>query len=312
MKIAFVGLGSIGIRHLNNVYKYLSEKGEAFEVDAFRSGKGKELPKEVTTLLTNVYFEEPDTVNKQYDAVFVTNPSSKHLETMEKFFDYTKTFFVEKPVFDTTEVDRATVEKFSQKLCYVACPLRYNPVLEYVAKNIDLSKVISAKAISSSYLPDWRPGTDYRKCYSAHKDMGGGVHLDLIHEWDYLTNFFGYVKEGFSIIDKVSNLEIDSADCAIYIAKTEKALIELHLDYFGRKTLRELTLFTENDTIECDIQNGRVSFLKSGKEEKLVFERNDFQMKEIRHFFDIVAGKTENDNSVYHAMKVLEYARGEF
>ena len=62
---------------------------------------------------------------------------------------------------------------------------------QYVKNNVDLSKVYSARAISSSYLPDWRPGQDYRTTYSAHKDMGGGVSIDLIHEWDYLSWLFG-------------------------------------------------------------------------------------------------------------------------
>ena len=51
--------------------------------------------------------------------------------------------------------------------------------------------VYSARVLCSSYLPGWRPGVDYRTVYSAHKDMGGGVTIDLIHEWDYLVELFG-------------------------------------------------------------------------------------------------------------------------
>ena len=65
---------------------------------------------------------------------------------------------------------------------YVACPLRYNAVIQYIKDNIDLQDVISVRSISSSYLPDWRPGVDYRKTYSAKKELGGGVSIDLIHE----------------------------------------------------------------------------------------------------------------------------------
>ena len=50
--------------------------------------------------------------------------------------------------------------------------------------------------------------------YSAHKDMGGGVSIDLIHEWDYLTYLFGMPSEIYSILDKVSDLESGfSAGC---------------------------------------------------------------------------------------------------
>ena len=45
--------------------------------------------------------------------------------------------------------------------------------------------------------------------------MGGGVGIDLIHEWDYLTWLFGTPVETYSIQRKISNLEIDSDDVAI-------------------------------------------------------------------------------------------------
>lgn len=312
LQIAFVGIGSIGTRHLKNVYAYLSESSQPFEISVFRSGKGKALSDELKPLISNVYTAAPAEVGRHFDIAFITNPTSLHKETLTAFHDYADSFFIEKPIFDTAEDDPEFISLFSDRQCYVACPLRFNPVLQYVIHNIDLSKVFSARAISSSYLPDWRPGTDYRECYSAHEDMGGGVHLDLIHEWDYLSRFFGEVTEGFSIIDRVSELDIDSKDAAVYIAKTKSALIELHLDYFGRKAVRRLTLYTPEETYECNIQEGKVSELKSGREIDIPFERNQYQMKEIEHYFDIFFGKIENDNTIEHAIKVLKYARGVF
>ena len=42
--------------------------------------------------------------------------------------------------------------------------------------------------------------------------MGGGVHLDLIHEIDYLIYLFGIPKEIKKQYRKVSKLNIDSND----------------------------------------------------------------------------------------------------
>ena len=39
-------------------------------------------------------------------------------------------------------------------------------------------RVISVQAYVGQYLPSWRPGTDYRLCYSSHADHGGGALLD--------------------------------------------------------------------------------------------------------------------------------------
>jgi len=310
-KIAFVGLGSIATRHLKNVHTYLASQCDNCIVDLFRSSLDRPLAEELQPLVNNTYlYADEIPADRKYDVVFVTNPTAMHYETVERFASHTDSFFIEKPVFDSTEVAESIFKLIEGKPSYVACPLRYNPVLQYVKKNVDLSKIISVRAISSSYLPDWRPSQDYRKTYSAHKDLGGGVSIDLIHEWDYLTWLFDMPTECKQMINKVSNLEIDSDDLAIYIGRNDKTTFELHLDYFGRQALRTLDLFTEGDTIHCDLIGGTVSYLKEGKTVKLESERNAFQMKEIEHFFEIINNKIDNDSTPEHAYRVLKIAKG--
>lgn len=308
-RIAFCGLGSIAKRHLKNVCTFLDEREDNYEIDLYRSSL-KPLPEDIQPLVSKEYlFSEP--IQKTYDVVFVTNPTSLHYETLRKFKANTKSFFIEKPVFDSTEVDESIFEELKGIDCYVACPLRFNPVLQYVKNQIDLNEVIAARAISSSYLPDWRPGQDYRQCYSAHKDMGGGVGIDLIHEWDYLTWFFGMPEKCYSIQDKISNLEIDSDDIAIYIAKVGNKAIEIHLDYFGRKTTRQLELYMPDETIMCDILEGSVLYQRKNECINLNAERNAYQIAEMKHFFDIIDHKIPNDSTVEHAYQVLKLAKGE-
>ena len=310
-KIAFVGLGSIASRHLKNVAAFLSNRGDTYSIDLYRS-QMRPLPEELQSLVTGIYlYADEIPAERQYDVVFVTNPTSMHYETLEKFCKNTKSFFIEKPVFDNTSVDVAIFEKLNGIKSYVACPLRYNAVLQYVHENVNPKDVVAARAISSSYLPDWRPGQDYRKTYSAHRDLGGGVGIDLIHEWDYLTWLFGFPQECQSIQSKISDLEIDSDDIAIYIAKNSNMTMELHLDYFGRSTVRTLDLFTKEDTIHCDLIAGTVDYLRSGEKKTFENERNAFQMREIAHFFDIIDCKTNNDSTPEHAYNVLKLAKGE-
>ena len=312
-KIAFVGLGSIATRHLKNVHAYLASQGNSCMVDLYRSFLGRPLSDELQPLVSNTYVYAEDLPSERmYDVVFVTNPTSMHYETVERFAAHTKAFFIEKPVFDSITVDEKIFETIKGIPSYVACPLHYNAVLQYVKQNVIPVDVICARAMSSSYLPDWRPGQDYRKTYSAHKDMGGGVSIDLIHEWDYLTWLFGMPTECHSMINKVSNLDIDSDDLAIYIGKNDKTTFELHLDYFGRHAQRTLDLFMVDDTIHCDLIAGTVNYLKSGKTIKLESERNAFQIAEIAHFFKIINNKTINDSTPQHAYQVLKIAKGEF
>ena len=304
--IAFVGIGSIGRRHLGNVETFLTQRGDTCSIDLYRSS----IKDDVDARYQQYLYAEALPADRQYDIVFVANPTSLHEEAIRKFEHHTKAFFIEKPVFDTTEIDNAWLKSI-KVTCYVACPLRYNAVLNYLKESGLYKSAIAVRAICSSYLPDWRPNIDYRKCYSAHRELGGGVAIDLIHEWDYLSWFLGMPEKCYSLQDKVSNLEIDSEDIALYIAKYPKMTIELHLDYLGRAPMRQLQLFTNDDTIVCDLINGTIEYLKSGERRTFDSERNAFQMREIAHFFDIVDGKIKNDNDIAHSLDVLRLAKGE-
>ena len=306
--IAFVGMGSIGKRHLKNVCQLIASQGDTCSIDLYRSSMTRELSEDVKELVANQYLCSQD-VQREYDMVFITNPTSLHLETAVKFRPYAKAFFIEKPVFSISDVEDSIITLLDEIPSYVACPLRYNPVLQYVKQHVDREKVISVRAMSSSYLPDWRPGQDYRETYSAHAELGGGVDIDLIHEWDYLTWIFGMPTECLGIAGRFSNLEINSNDTALYVAKNEKLTFELHLDYFGRKTQRTLEIFTQDETIQCDIVGGTVTYLKEGKTFDFNSERNTFQMAEIKHFFDIAEGRRANDSSVRHGVEVLKLTK---
>lgn len=306
--IAFVGMGSIGRRHLGNVCDYIALRGDRCTIDLYRSSLNRELPEDIVAKINNQYLSV-ESVQKDYDMVFVTNPTSLHLDTALKFRNHTKALFIEKPVFSTNEIFPEQISTLDEIHSYVACPLRYNPVLQYIKANINLSDVYAVRAMSSSYLPDWRPGQDYRQTYSAHADLGGGVDIDLIHEWDYLTWIFGMPTQCSAVIDRVSNLEIDSNDIALYVARNKQMTFELHLDYFGRKAQRTLDIFTKDDTIHCDIIAGTVSYLKEGKMLSFNNERNNYQKAEIQHFFDIAEGKASNDSNVEHGVKVLKLTK---
>ena len=305
MRIGFVGIGSIAKRHINNMYELFKDRKEELIIDLFRSGNGGKLPADIAEKIHMVYqISEP--IKEQYDAIFITNPTNMHYHTLLQFKDASNAFFVEKPVFDFYTDDIESLKLSGDKVYYVACPLRYTSVIQYVKENINFDQVYALRAISSSYLPDWRPGVDYRTTYSANKQQGGGVAIDLIHEWDYLTYLIGLPRTVQCLIKKVSPLEIDSDDLAIYIADYNDKTVELHLDYFGRSPIRKLEIFMHDDTIECDLLGSTIHFLKEKKIIDFKQDRNDFQKKELEYFWGIIEGKWQNENTISHACEVLK------
>lgn len=227
-----------------------------------------------------------------------------------QFKDNGKNFFIEKPVVDIIDIGK-DFNEFKSKNCYVACPIRHGNVIKYLKKNIDLKEINSIRCICSTYLPEWHPNEDYRKSYSAKKELGGGVSIDLIHEWDYLTYLFGKPDVIFSILEKVSNLEIDTEDIAIYISKYENYLLELHLDYFGRFSMREIVIFQNDETIVADILNNKIIFKNNGKIIDFSEERNDFQVEELKYFFKLINNEVENINDIENALDVMKLTQGE-
>ena len=304
MKVCFIGLGSIAIRHIRNLKEMFMDN---ISISVLRSGLGRNVDATIQSLIDHVYFDDLE-LDSEYDVVFITNPTNMHYDTLLKYKYLSKNFFVEKPVFGTGKED-VTLFINDGNVYYVACPLRYSNVIQYLNKNIDFSSIYSIRCISSSYLPEWRPGTDYRTSYSAHKDLGGGVSIDLIHEWDYINYLIGKPLNVKSIICKKSNLEIDSDDIAVYIAEYENKVVELHLDYFGKKAIRKIELYGEEDTIVGDLIAQKIQWLNSKKTVDLGEERDEYQKRELKHFFDIVKGKTENDNSIAEAYNTLNIAR---
>jgi len=303
-KVLFVGVGSIAKRHIMNLKAIESQTNIIFAIDAFRRNGG------LKDNIENIYQNYAD-VPSDYDAIFITNPTELHLSALRQFHNNGNNFFIEKPVVSVSQLEVA--KSFSLRensIYYVACPLRYNAVIQYIKKNIKPEDVISIRSISSSYLPEWRSGQDYRDTYSAHKSLGGGVSIDLIHEWDYLTYLFGWPKQVMSFIGKKSPLEIDSDDYVIYIGEYSDKIVELHLDYFGRNTIREIQLFTKDDTIIGDISNNNIHFLKSGEEIDFHVERDDFQKRELIHFMDMIQNHTTLENGYKHGINVLNITQG--
>jgi len=307
MKICFCGLGSIGTRHIKNLSQILRERNIQYTIDALRSTSAL-LAGEIVEIVNQTYTDWRD-LEGDYDIVFVTNPTASHYEIMQKLISKTKHMFIEKPIFDRTDVSIEDLKFKTNGIYYVACPLRYSPVIRYIKDYVKGHHVFSARAICSSYLPDWRKNTDYRKIYSALKEQGGGVTLDLIHEWDYITYLFGDPSCVKTIKGTYSNLEISSDDLAIYIAEYTDKLVELHLDYFGRVSQREMLLYTADELIKADMLNNKITFCSTGA--ILSFDKEDIYINEMKNFLDMVLCGAENINTPHNAFNTLKIALGE-
>ena len=305
LKVCFIGYGSIAKRHISNLHKLCKDKKIRLCIDVLRHSK-------VCNEKLDESFKHIDSVryghlnkNDFYDIIFITNPTSEHYKTLKRYINNAKMFFLEKPACSYTDLRKMSKLNIDPNRVYVACPLRYKKVIQYLKDKVNLKNIISVRAICSSYLPDWRNGIDYTKTYSANKELGGGVRLDLIHEWDYIKYLFGNPQKVICQYDKKSKLKISSEDVALYIADYKDKFIELHLDYFGRVSQRKIDIFTDKDLINVDLINNIICFNKSNKTIKFIEERDDYQIVELLSFFKIYNKRIKNCNNLYEAINTI-------
>jgi len=264
LKVLLIGFGSIGKRH----FEVLSQMAKIQSIDIVTK----------QTIENKICYVSLDVVANinEYDYFIIASETNKHFEQLIYLEDSVKgkSIFCEKPLFES----KKNIE-IKYNTVFVGYVLRFHPLLQKLKEFIKDEKIIFANAKCGQYLPSWRPNTDYKKCYSAKKEEGGGVLLDLSHEIDYVQWLCGNIEKLISIQTKVSDLEINSDDLTMLIGKTDtNAIVNISIDYISKITHRKLLVETLENTYDLDfISNKLIKKNKLGLEEVYSFsnlERN--------------------------------------
>jgi predicted dehydrogenase len=314
LKILIVGLGGIGQRHLRNLRALL---GDDVEVLAYRVRK---LSRVITPSLKidadrdveREYqvrsFDDLDAALEQKpDVAFICNPSSMHVPVALACVAAGCDLFIEKPLSDNlaglVEL-KALVEK-QARIVMVGYQLRFHPCFlrmqEIVRKGL-LGNLLAVRASVGEYLPGWHRYEDYRQGYAARADLGGGVILSQIHEFDYLYALFGKATRLFSIGGHWSNLEIDVEDVASTLMQCEFAgrplPVHLQQDYLQRPPQRRCEVLGDAGKAILDFSALSVALYDEEGTAADPFtceqlDRNQLFILEIQHFLDCVKTRSK-------------------
>ncbi|MDP3733196.1 MAG: Gfo/Idh/MocA family oxidoreductase [Candidatus Daviesbacteria bacterium] len=281
MKILFIGLGSIGRRHakiLQKIYKH--------DLYAFRSGLSKKKNelgiKEIKTW--------KDIENLKPDIAFITNPTSLHIETASKCVKLGCKLFIEKPISKDLKGLDLLIKLVKKKkiVTYVGYNLRFHPVIKELKKYTAKQKPIYARAVCTSFLPNWRPGTDFKKNYSANSAMGGGVILDLSHEIDYVKYLLGNITDIKGNFAKAGDVTLDTEDFADLLVKTKDCRTNIHINFLSHIPQRYIQLEFGSFTIFGDIINSEILIYQNGKlkqRHKLDYYQGQDYEDQLKYFF---------------------------
>ncbi|MBU1239220.1 Gfo/Idh/MocA family oxidoreductase [Myxococcota bacterium] len=289
-RVLIIGYGSIGQRHA----RLLIESGAQVSIVSRRK---LELP--------NVFHNIEIALSKSNPShIIISTETSAHIEAMRTIRDtsFQGSILVEKPLFASTPPDLPVINN-----CYVAYNLRFHPLVQRMKQILQTEQVISVSAYVGQYLPSWRPQTDYRTCYSAKRDCGGGVLRDLSHELDYLSFLFGPWNSLVAHGGKFSSLEIDSDDLFSITYETQIVKsINVHLNYLDRFPQRYLCVNTTTSTFHVDFISGSI---RENEHSIAVDVHRDFTYREqLKAFLSSDSKNLCTINEGLEVMKMIEAA----
>ena len=301
MKVLIIGLGSIAKKHLNA----LNQISTNFEYFALRSNKNAP----VVGNITNIYHWEE--VPSDIDFAIISNPTEQHVPTIKKCIKKNIPIFIEKPISDQlAELENLSKEIISKKLLtYVGCNLRFMPALAFLKQEIDKTKkrVNEISVYCGSYLPNWRPGKNYKMIYSANETQGGGVHLDLFHELDYICWIFGLPINSYGIRRNLSSLTINASDYAHYILFYKNFSATITLNYYRVDAKRTIEIVFEDSTWSLDLLKNKITDHKG----YIIFDDENFSIQEtyflqMNHFINVLLNKKVPTNIFTESLQILK------
>lgn len=257
MRIAVVGTGSIGRRHLAT----LLALGETELLAVSEHGRRDELT--VEGFDVRVVHRLDDALGDA-GLVVVATPTALHRGQVAAAIGAGCHVLVEKPVGVSSEGLDAVADAADDRglVAAAAHQFRFEPGLvrlrEMVAAGA-LGTLLTVEAHQGEHLADYHPDEDYRVGYAARRDLGGGVLRTQIHHIDALDWVVGPLTRVYAAGGHRTDLEIDVEDTASYLFRTAGGVpVQGHLDYRQRPRRVTMAVVGSEGRVDWDHYAGRM------------------------------------------------------
>lgn len=303
MVVLIIGLGSISKKHISALNSLCKRPIYI----ALRSG----FSKVETDNIINIY-KLKELKNKP-DFVIISNPTIFHFETIEMLLEYKIPLFIEKPASHKIIGTEHLIQKLTkyQTINYVACNLRFHPCIIFLKKYLssNFHRINEVNIYSGSFLPSWRPELDFRKNYSANKNLGGGVHLDLFHEIDYTCWLFGQPLDTKCIFSSKSTLQVDVIDYANYILDYKNFNVSIILNYYRKDPKRSIEIVFDDATwfvnlLSSTIKDANGNIVFNVKNYSII----DTYTEQMKYFLDHLHNGQQTMNTLDESINILKIA----
>ena len=320
LRVAVVGLGSIGRRHLEN----LNRLGVAARV-AVRRPRG-----------ANAAFEPPagvavahslqEALGDPLDAAIICNPTSLHVATALEYLEAGVPVLIEKPIAHRLDdAERLIVAARRSGACAgMAYAMRYHPAYRLARDAIAegrIGRMLYAKVWFEAYLPDWHPWEDYRQGYAARRDLGGGALPTLDHELDFLNWCLGQAERAEGRSGRSGALDMDADDWATLSMRYPSGVTAGGtFSLCRRDRSRGFEFVGERGTLQFDFESGRLELARGGEHgaellwNGAAYDLNDIYLEMLRDFLGAVVDRRRQApvplEAGLHALRVAGAATG--
>lgn len=317
MNLLVAGLGSIGRRHAKNLLALGATVSGCDPAAGARESAHRDLGIEVFADLSRALDGAPA-------AVLVCTPTHLHVPTAAAALAAGAHLFIEKPIAATLDGVAPLVAeaRTRQRIVLVGCNMRFHPGVTHLRGAVEsggVGRPLFVRARFSHYLPNWRPGADYRRSYSARRAEGGGILMESVHELDYVQWLGGEAASVTAQTARLGELEIDSEDyAAVTLSLKSGAVAHIHVDYLSPLKLRGCEIVgtagvarwvsegkaPEQVRVTCAGADARETVLYASD----AYDGNAMYVEEMRHFLACLAGSAAPCLDAEQGARVLELA----
>ena len=307
---AVIGLGNISVRHRKNLKSLFPSARIACLSSSNRSIEYKP---DYSDILTKSIDE---LISLKPNFVIIASPAPFHAQHSIPFIENNIPVLIEKPIaacIKDAELIAASAKKYKTPVAIGYC-LRYKPFFEKVKDCIDseiIGRINKINIVCGSYLPLWRPNTDYRDSVSASASLGGGALLELSHEIDYANFFIKDLSLQSATIIKSGKLDIDVEDFVDLIFNLpEGGNCKIHLDFIKQDPTRKASFIGTKGNILWNLEHNSFSISAPNIEEKKEINNWDSNKMYIDMLVDFSSNYINFKNSklckVSEAIDVLQ------
>jgi predicted dehydrogenase len=304
MKIAVIGTGSVGRRHIENLLAYHDHDILAVSEHSQRS----ELI--IGDSSVPLIYSMDDALKQNCDAIIIANPTIFHLPCLRKAIAANCHVYLEKPVSVSAAGLEEIAEDANRRSLVVAVGTqnRFHERLEDLQKALKTGApglILNVVANLGEHIADYHPREDYRTSYTARAELGGGILLTQIHQIDYLNWLFGPFTEVAAIGGKQSQLDIDVEDSVTYLLYGSAGVPVIgHMDYLQRPKRVSLEVIGSDCSYRWDYFTNRLETTPATLDAETTvletpFDRNALFQRAMDNFLKSI----ENESSPRSTLK---------